>query len=260
MTSPSRASSRSPNKEKTDLKQMSKHLTFANVISCIALFMALSGAAFAAKTTLGNKAVKTKNLANGAVTALKLRNGAVTNLKLANGAVTGVKIAPGTIGSSQLANGSIRSGQLGGGVVTEGKLKNGAVTETKLFNSAVTNSKIGPNAVATGKIQDGAVTSAKLSTSLLTQLVKNVSYVSATSASNTSDATKTATATCPTGKQVVGGGAKAIGGDTVIAITESAPAPANADGKRVGWSATASQVALTAVPWSVEAHAICAEF
>jgi hypothetical protein len=34
------------------LKQLSKHLTFANAISCIALFVALSGAAYAA-TTLG---------------------------------------------------------------------------------------------------------------------------------------------------------------------------------------------------------------
>ena len=33
--------------------------------------MALSGAAYAA-TTLGNKAVKTRNLANGSVTTLKL--------------------------------------------------------------------------------------------------------------------------------------------------------------------------------------------
>lgn len=242
------------------MKHLSKHLTFANAISCIALFVALSGAAYAAKATLGNKAVKTKNLANGSVTALKLRNGSVTNLKLANGAVTGPKIGPGAVGSTALAGGSVRSAQLGGGVVTEGKLKNGAVTESKLFNSAVTNSKIGPNAVATGKIQDGAITSPKLAAAFLSQLLKNASYVSATSISNTSDATKTAMATCPAGKQVVGGGAKTIGGDTVIAVTESAPSPVSSEGKRTGWTATASQVALTAVPWSVEAQAICAEF
>jgi hypothetical protein len=239
---------------------LSKHLSFANAVSCIALFVALSGAAYAATTTLGKKSVKTRNLANGSVTTLKLRGGSVTNLKLRNGAVTGPKIALGTIGSTQLANGSIRSAQLGGGVVTEGKLKNGAVTESKIFNGAVTSSKLEPNAVATGKIQDGAVTSAKLAPTLLGQLVKNVSYVSATSASNTSDATKTATAICPTGKQVVGGGAKAIGGDTVIPITESAPAPANAESKRTGWTATATEVATTTVNWSVEAFAICAEF
>jgi hypothetical protein len=242
------------------LKQLSKHLNFANAISCIALFVALSGAAYAAKTTLGNKAVKTKNLANGSVTALKLGNGSVTTLKLKNGAVTGPKIGPGAVGSRALAGGSVRSAQLGGGVVTEGKLKNGAVTETKLFNSAVTNSKLGPNSVATGKVQDGAITSPKLATSFLAQLVKNVSYVPGTSPSNTSEATKTATATCPAGKQVVGGGAKVVGGNELIFITESAPTPANAENKRASWTAVARETAVNTTNWSIEAHAICAEF
>jgi hypothetical protein len=241
------------------LKQLSKHLNFANVISCIALFVALSGAAYAAKTTLGNKAVKTRNLANGSVNTLKLRNGAVTPLKLRNGAVTGAKIAPGAVGSTQLLDGGIRSVDLGGGIVTEGKLKNGAVTETKIFNSAVTNSKIGPNAVATGKIADGAVTSPKLAPALLAQLVKNVTYVTATSVSNAEDKPKSITAQCPAGKQVTGGGARVVGAEvTTVALTESTPFVA-ADGKRTGWTATADAIAADAKPWAVEATAICTE-
>lgn len=242
------------------MKQLSKHLNFANVISCIALFVALSGAAYAAKATLGKKSVKTRNLANGSVNTLKLRNGAVTALKLRNGAVTGAKIAPGAVGSTQLADGGVRSVDLGGGVVTEGKLKNGAVTESKIFNSAVTNSKIGPNAVATGKIADGAVTGAKLASSFLAQLVKNVSYVVATSASNEEDKPKTVTATCPSGKQVMGGGARVIGAEvTTVALTESTPF-VSGEGKRTGWTATADAIAADPKPWSVEATAVCAEF
>jgi trimeric autotransporter adhesin len=241
------------------LRQLSKHLTFANVISCIALFMALSGAAFAAKTTLGNKAVKTRNLANASVTALKLGNGSVTTLKLKNGAVTGPKIGPGAVGSRAMAGGSVRSAQLGGGVVTEGKLKNGAVTEAKIFNSAVTNSKLGPNAVATGKIADGAVTSAKLASTFLAQLVKNVTYASKASVSDPSDA-KTATAECPSGKQVTGGGAVVLGANTKVVLSGSGLAPANSEGKRIGWAASAREVEAEGGNWSVEAHAICAEF
>lgn len=240
------------------MKHLSKHLTFANAISCIALFVALSGAAYAA-TTLGNKSVKTKNLANGSVNTLKLRSGAVTTLKLRNGAVTGAKIAPGAVGSTQIANGAVRSAALGGGVVTEGKLKNGAVTEAKLFNSAVTNSKLGPNAVATGKVQDGAVTSAKLAPAFLAQLVKNVTYVSKASLSNTTEKSKTATADCPAGKQVTGGAARIVGATTKVAITESAPV-VNSE-KRTGWSVAARDIIETeGTSWAVEAIAICAEF
>ncbi len=241
------------------MKHVSKHLTFANAISCIALFVALSGAAYAAKTTLGNKAVKTRNHANGSVTALKLANGSVTTLKLKNGAVTGPKIGPGSIGSSALAGGSVRSAQLGGGVVTEGKLKNGAVSEAKIFNSAVTNSKLGPNAVATGKIQDGAVTSAKLSASLLTQLVKNVSYVNKASGAVSTTTPQTVTAECPAGKQVVGGGARIVPGDAIsVEITESIPFLAG-DGKHTGWTA-AAKTAEAAKTFAIEARASCADF
>lgn len=241
------------------MKHLSKHLTFANAISCIALFVALSGAAYAAKTTLGNKAVKTKNLANGSVTALKLGNGSVTTLKLKNGAVTGPKIGPGAVGSTALAAGSVRSSQLGGGVVTDGKLKNGAVTESKLFNSAVTNSKLGPNSVATGKIQDGAITSPKLASGLLAQLVKNVSYLNKTSGAVSATSPQSVTAECPAGKQVIGGGARVLPGDAVVVqVTDSVPFLAG-DGKRTGWTA-AAQTPEAGKTFAVEAHAICAEF
>jgi hypothetical protein len=230
------------------LSHLKRHLNPAIVISCIALFVALSGAAYAAKTTLGNKAVKTQNLANGSVNTLKLRSGAVTTLKLRNGAVTGAKIAPGAIGSTQIANGAVRSAALGGGVVTEGKLKNGAVGESKLS----------ANAISTGKIQNGAVTSGKLASSFLAQLVKNVSYVNKASGAVSATSPQTVTAECPSGKQVIGGGARVVPGDAVsVEITDSVPFLAG-DGKRTGW--TAAAIGEATKTFAVEAHAICAEF
>lgn len=241
------------------MKQLSRHLTFANAISCIALFVALSGAAYAA-TALGKKSVKTQNLANGSVTTLKLRGGSVTNLKLRNGAVTGNKIAPGTIGSSLLANGSVRSEQLGGGVVTSGKLKNGAVTGEKIAGNAVGANQLAANAVSNGKIQDGAVGSTKLASSFLAQLVKNVSYVGKASGAVSATSPQSVTAECPAGRQSIGGGAKIVLGEatTVVQMVESVPFVAP-DSKRTGWTAAAktSEVGKT---FAVEAVAICAEF
>lgn len=218
------------------MKQLKRHLNPATVISCIALFVALSGAAVAA-TSLSKKSVKSQHLANGAVTTAKLRNGAVTTPKLRNRAVTGAKIADATIGSGQLANGSVRAGQLGGQVVTEPKIKNGAVSESKLGSGAVTSSKLAPN--------------------FLAQLVRNVSYVTKTSPSGGN--LQTATAECPAGKQVVGGGAKAIpGGAETAGLTESYPS-VGADGKRTGWTATVTREGADGGVISVEAFAICAE-
>jgi hypothetical protein len=251
------------------LKQLSKHLTFANAISCIALFVALSGAAYAA-TTLGNKAVKTKNLANGSVTALKLRNGSVTNPKLAKGAVTGPKIGPGAVGSGAIAAGAVRSAALGGGVVTEGKLKNGAVTASKIVNGAVGTEKLANNAVNTGKlaadsvtagkIANGAVGSASLAPAFLAQLVKNVVYVGKASGAVSETSPQSVTAECPAGKQAIGGGAKIVLGTAKEAATiESVPFVATSD-KRTGWTATAAKPAADAGTFAVEAVAICTEF
>ena len=241
------------------MSNLKRHLNPATVISCVALFVALGGAAYAV-SPIGKKSVKTQHLGNGSVTALKLRNGAVTTPKLRNLAVTSPKLGEASVIAGKLAGGAVRSIALGGSVVTEGKIKDGSVNNSKLANNAVTSSKLAADALSTGKLQDGAVTAPKLASSLLAQLLKNASYVTATSKSNTTEPAKTATAECPVGKQVVGGGAKVVGGDTVVAITESAPTPANAESKRTGWAVAATEVALPTVAWSVEAYAVCAEF
>ncbi len=219
------------------MKLIKRHLNPATAIACIALFVALGGAAVAAKTASKNS-VKTASIANGAVTTPKLKNGAVTTPKLRNGAVTGAKIAPATIGSSQLANGSVRSGQLGGQVVTEPKLKNGAVSESKLAN--------------------GSVSSGKLTSSFLGQLVRNVTYVNQATGED-SEESKSITAECPSGKLAIAGGARLGGELKSVALTGSTPFVAG-NGSRTGWSAFAHETGTGQTEnWSIEAFAVCAE-
>lgn len=237
------------------MKHLKKHLSFGNLIACVALFVALGGGAYAATAMLPKKSVKTRHLAKGVVTTQKLRNGAVTAAKIRNGAVTARKIGAAAVGSTQLADGGVRSADLGGGVVTTGKLKNGGVTSDKLASGAVTNAKLAADSVATGKIQDGAVTGAKLAPNLLAQVVEDVSYV--TKAVETSATTpKSVTAECPSGKQAIGGGHRVVFG-TAESVTPSSFPFAAPDGKRTGWTAEAQ----TGDPgtWALEAYAVCAE-
>jgi hypothetical protein len=241
------------------MRHLKRQLTPANVLSCVALFVALSGAAYAATAALPKKSVKTRHLAKGLVTTQKLRNGAVTAAKLRNGAVTGTKIAPGAVGSSQLADGSVRSADLGGGVVTTPKLKNGAVTGEKIANGAVTNSKLGTDSVTAGKIQEGAVTASKLAPGFNAQLVKNVSYVTKTSPLVFPSDSAEVTAECPVGKQAIAGGAGISLDTNKVALVESGPVVDGA-GKRTGWSAAAAEFDEEAADWSLEVTAICAEF
>jgi hypothetical protein len=244
---------------------LKKHLSVSNVVSCLALFLALTGAAYAA--SLGKGSVKSKNIAKGAVTSPKLKNGAVTSAKLANGAVITAKLANGSVFSAKVANGAIVSAKLGGGAVTSGKIADGSVIESKLATNSVTGGKIANNAVssaklangsvATGKLAKEAVTGEKLAPALLGQLVRNVTYVTETSANDPTDS-KTVTATCPTGRQVTGGGARVTGANTKTVISESAPF-ISAENKRTGWVASAREVEAEASNWAVVAYAICAE-
>lgn len=228
------------------MKSLSKHLSFANLMSCIALFVAFSGVAYAA--TLGKSAVKTRNLANGAVTTLKLHRGAVT----------GGKIAPETIGTGPLAKGAVRAAQLGGGVVTEAKLKDRAVTGDKIQKATITDFQLAPDAVGSGKILDGSITANEISESLLKQIVKKVSYASKASESNSAAVPKSVFVECPFGKYALGGGAQVVGNTTGVAITKSAPG-IGVGGTAQSWSATAAPVAVEPNSWAVEAFVVCGE-
>ncbi len=63
------------------MKTIRIRLTFANVVSCIALFVALGGAAYAAGK-LGKNAVGTKQIKNQAVTAAKIKKGTITGTQI----------------------------------------------------------------------------------------------------------------------------------------------------------------------------------
>ena len=105
----------------------------------------------------------------------------------------------------------------------------------------------------------GAVTSSKVSPTLLAQLLKNVTYVTETSV-NDSETSKSVTATCPTGKQAIGGGVRINGGNTdgVVVPSESAPVT-SATNVRVGWIAGGRETVGESASWQVVAYAVCAE-
>jgi hypothetical protein len=235
---------------------LKRQLSVANVISCLALFVALSGVAYAA-TTVAKKSVKTQHLGNGAVTTLKLRNGAVTTAKIRNMAVSAAKLGPGAVVSEKLANGAVRSAALGGGVVTEGKIKKGAVTGEKIANGAIYGPQLAPDSVGTGKILDGSITAKEISPLLVAQIFRNLSYVKETSESSTS-VTKSASPECPVSKEAIGGGAQIIGTNTGVAITGSAPNLGTSSTTR-SWATTAQAVGTQTDPWAIEAYVVCAE-
>jgi hypothetical protein len=81
------------------MKQLSKHLTYANVVATICLFLLLGGATAIAAGGLGKNSVGSKQLKKNAVTAAKIKKNAVTGAKIKKDTVTGAKVNESTLGT-----------------------------------------------------------------------------------------------------------------------------------------------------------------
>lgn len=83
------------------LGRLLHRLTYANVMATFAVFIAVSGGAYAS-LKLPNNSVGTKQLKKNAVTAQKIKNGSVTTAKLHQAAVTGSKVANNSLTGAQI--------------------------------------------------------------------------------------------------------------------------------------------------------------
>ena len=229
------------------MNTLKRHLTVANVLSITAVFIALGGSAFAAVKLQAGQ-VKAVNIARQAVTNAKIKTQAVTSGKIKNNGVV----------TADLANGSVTAGKLANGSVNSSKLGKESVLAGALAKNSVTNAKIGPEAVTTGKIGNEAISSAKISSSVWRQLVKNVTYVTETSPNNSEDE-KNVTASCPSGKEAIAGGARVNSPASVkVAVNGDYPAVAS-NNARTGWIASGRETPEEAGNWQIVAYAICAE-
>jgi hypothetical protein len=84
------------------VKLIRKRLTYANVMSSIAVFLLLGGT-----TAIAAKKIGTGQLKAGAVTTGKIKKGAVKKGKIANGAVSTAKLANDAVTSEKILNGAV---------------------------------------------------------------------------------------------------------------------------------------------------------
>jgi hypothetical protein len=105
------------------VKQIRKRLTYANVMSSIAVFLILGGATAFAATKIGSGQLKSNSVLTGkikkeAVTSSKIKNAAIGSTKLADGAVTTSKIADLNVTNSKLGNASVTGEKIAAGAVS----------------------------------------------------------------------------------------------------------------------------------------------
>jgi hypothetical protein len=91
------------------MRRVRQHVTYANVMSTIAVFMAIGGVAWAA-TTLPPNSVGTPQLKANAVTSPKIKNSQVTSLDAKNDSFTGADIKEATLAKVRLAGNALKLG------------------------------------------------------------------------------------------------------------------------------------------------------
>ncbi len=138
---------------------MRHRLSFANVTSVLALFIALGGTSYAA-AQLSFNSVEKRHIASGAVGKSEIRSGAVGKSEVRRNAVGASEIGSGVVNTSELKDGGIAVGDLATATRT-------ALTETSAVTfraaSTSTGTAAGGNATAIARnaVGDYTVTLAR---------------------------------------------------------------------------------------------------
>src|SRR5699024_10441920 len=93
--------------KESHVKQIRKRLTYANVMSSIAVFLILGGATAFAVSKVPKKSVGTKQLKANAVTTAKIKKDSATTQKLKANAVTTAKIADNAVTGDKVNESSL---------------------------------------------------------------------------------------------------------------------------------------------------------
>jgi hypothetical protein len=117
------------------MKRVRAHLSYANVMSTLAVFLLLGGAsAIAAKKQ--TQKIGTTQIKASAVTTAKIKNAAVDSSKLKDGAVGASKLADGAVTNSKIADGAVTSSKIAADAVTGDKVSESTLSEVPSANSA----------------------------------------------------------------------------------------------------------------------------
>ena len=177
------------------IAKLLQRLTYANVISTLALFVALGGGAYAA-----------------------------------------VKLPANSVTTKQIKPGAVKASDLGKGSVTLSKVRSNAVDKSKVVDNSLTGADVNESTLGVVPVASA---------------LGRVDYETATNTGGPGANSIKATATCPPGFNVVGGGAS-LSNTAGAGLNQSFPAGRN------GWTADAFATGGAPGPVTVTAHAICA--
>ncbi|HUB99238.1 MAG TPA: hypothetical protein VMS11_05385 [Solirubrobacterales bacterium] len=156
----------------------------AMIVSCVALFLALTGSALAV------------GISKNSVRSAQIVDGTVRSIDLRDNSVSAPKIAPDAVGNEELAENSVDSTQVVDDSLTAGDLGAASVTSSEVADQSLTENDLGANSVGSSELQAGAVRASELGP---------ISQFSE-SATIKANGNLTTSVTCPAGTTAISGG------------------------------------------------------
>lgn len=124
------------------MNQIRQRLTYANVVSTIALFLVLGGATAVAARKVPKHSVGPRQLKANAVRTPHIKANAVTTRKIKKNAITTIKIRDNAIRDSKIADGAVTAAKIADGAVTSAKVDAAGMPFGRIVNEARGNATV----------------------------------------------------------------------------------------------------------------------
>ncbi len=155
------------------LARLLQHLTYANVVATIALFLALgTSGAYAVNEWTGknikngtitsvdvkNGTISAADVKNGTLSGADIQDGTISRTEVAPGAVTREKVAAAAVGSQEVENGTITGDDIKDGTITSGNIKNGTIGDIDIQDNSISTFDLADNSVDSDEVLDFGLT------------------------------------------------------------------------------------------------------
>lgn len=122
----------------------------ALVISCVALFMALAGSAYA--VGIGKNTVRSPQIVNGTIRTVDIRDNAVNAAKIAPDSVGSEELAPDSVTTREIAENGVESSDVAPDSLTAGDLGPASVGTSEVADHSLTGQDIAPDSIRASEL------------------------------------------------------------------------------------------------------------